>query len=153
MGVEEVEKVHDLDELDLDDFFSETDTGPSPVPNDPLGLDETEVAQTLQLKTEPEMPPTASARRLRVQSRSSSNVPKTIRETTAEVKRTPQSEEQQAEAKERKKETAAMAQYNKFKKMYPDFLLMFMLGDFYEMFHEDAEKASQILDITVSCNF
>lgn len=62
----------------------------------------------------------------------------------------------------RRKETSAMAQYNKFKKMYPNFLLMFMLGtpsssplcwpvsgDFYEMFNEDAEKASQILDITV----
>ncbi|MBI5414418.1 hypothetical protein HZA38_02795 [Candidatus Peregrinibacteria bacterium] len=36
------------------------------------------------------------------------------------------------------------------KKEYPDVLLFFRLGDFYEMFGDDAKKASQILEITLT---
>jgi len=43
-----------------------------------------------------------------------------------------------------------MSQYNKFKNMYPDFVLLFQLGDFYEMFNADAEKANQLLDLTLT---
>lgn len=43
-----------------------------------------------------------------------------------------------------------MAQYKKFKKTYPDAILLFRVGDFYETFGEDAIKASNLLGITLT---
>lgn len=48
------------------------------------------------------------------------------------------------------KETPLMKQYNAIKAKYPDALLLFRVGDFYETFGEDAEKASRILDIVLT---
>ncbi len=38
--------------------------------------------------------------------------------------------------------TPMMEQYYSVKKQYPDILLMFRMGDFYEMFFEDAREAA-----------
>ena len=46
--------------------------------------------------------------------------------------------------------TPAMKQYLEIKKKYPEGILFFRMGDFYEMFLEDAEQASQILDIALT---
>ncbi|GAM09375.1 DNA mismatch repair protein MutS [Geobacter sp. OR-1] len=43
-----------------------------------------------------------------------------------------------------------MRQYLEIKSLYPDAILFFRLGDFYEMFLDDAVKASRILDITLT---
>ena len=43
-----------------------------------------------------------------------------------------------------------MKRYMEIKAQYPDCLLFFRLGDFYEMFFEDAEKASRILDLVLT---
>lgn len=43
-----------------------------------------------------------------------------------------------------------MKQYKKVKNDYPDTILMFRLGDFYEMFFEDALTASRELDLTLT---
>ncbi|MDA9977651.1 DNA mismatch repair protein MutS [Flavobacteriaceae bacterium] len=43
-----------------------------------------------------------------------------------------------------------MRQYYKIKEKYPDALLLFRVGDFYETFHEDAVKASAILGIILT---
>lgn len=43
-----------------------------------------------------------------------------------------------------------MKQYNAIKAKYPDALLLFRVGDFYETFGEDAVKASKILDIILT---
>ena len=43
-----------------------------------------------------------------------------------------------------------MRRYFEMKEEYPDCLLFFRLGDFYEMFFKDAEIASQILDLTLT---
>lgn len=40
--------------------------------------------------------------------------------------------------------------WQKVKGKYPDCIIFFRLGDFYEMFFEDAEKASRILDLTLT---
>ncbi len=48
------------------------------------------------------------------------------------------------------KETPLMKQYNDIKGKYPDAILLFRVGDFYETFGEDAVKASQILGITLT---
>ncbi len=48
------------------------------------------------------------------------------------------------------KETPLMKQYTSFKTKYPDALLLFRVGDFYETFGEDAIKASQILGIVLT---
>ena len=47
-------------------------------------------------------------------------------------------------------ETPLMKQYNNIKAKYPDALLLFRVGDFYETFGEDAIKTSQILGIVLT---
>lgn len=47
-------------------------------------------------------------------------------------------------------ETPLMKQYNAFKAKYPDAILLFRVGDFYETFGEDARKASAVLGITLT---
>ena len=49
-----------------------------------------------------------------------------------------------------KKTTPLMQQYNTIKAKYPDALLLFRVGDFYETFGEDAVKAAKILNITLT---
>ncbi|MGO2083994.1 DNA mismatch repair protein MutS [Vagococcus sp.] len=49
------------------------------------------------------------------------------------------------------KHTPMMEQYLGIKAQYPDAFLFYRLGDFYEMFNEDAEKAAQILELTLTC--
>lgn len=54
-------------------------------------------------------------------------------------------------AKEKEvKETPLMGQYNRIKQKYPDAILLFRVGDFYETFGSDAIKASQILGIVLT---
>lgn len=48
------------------------------------------------------------------------------------------------------KHTPMMQQYLRIKSQYPDTLLFYRMGDFYELFFEDAERASRILDITLT---
>ena len=52
--------------------------------------------------------------------------------------------------KEVKKTTPLMKQYNSIKAKYPDALLLFRVGDFYETFGNDAINASKILDIVLT---
>ncbi len=47
-------------------------------------------------------------------------------------------------------ETPLMKQYNSIKAKYPDAMLLFRVGDFYETFGEDAKKASDILGIVLT---
>ena len=46
--------------------------------------------------------------------------------------------------------TPMMAQYQSLKKKYQDCLLFFRMGDFYEMFYEDAATAAKVLGITLT---
>ncbi len=46
--------------------------------------------------------------------------------------------------------TPMMQQYRRIKESLPDSILLFRLGDFYEMFFEDAQKASKILNIALT---
>ncbi len=46
--------------------------------------------------------------------------------------------------------TPMMVQYLGLKKDFPDTLLFYRMGDFYEVFWEDAEKAARLLDITLT---
>ncbi|MDD2670136.1 hypothetical protein, partial [Zoogloea sp.] len=43
-----------------------------------------------------------------------------------------------------------MQQYLRIKHDHPDTLLFYRMGDFYELFFEDAEKASRLMDITLT---
>ncbi len=49
-----------------------------------------------------------------------------------------------------KKLTPAQQQYADMKKQHPDCVLLFRLGDFYEVFHEDAQIAHKVLGITLT---
>jgi len=46
--------------------------------------------------------------------------------------------------------TPVMAQYLRIKAEHPDSLVFFRMGDFYELFYEDAERAARLLDITLT---
>ncbi len=46
--------------------------------------------------------------------------------------------------------TPLMQQYFAAKATHPDVLLFFRMGDFYELFHDDARKAAALLDITLT---
>ena len=48
------------------------------------------------------------------------------------------------------KETPLMKQYNSIKAKYPDAILLFRVGDFYETFGDDAVKASSVLGIVLT---
>ena len=47
-------------------------------------------------------------------------------------------------------ETPLMKQYNTFKAKYPDAMLLFRVGDFYETYGEDAVKSSEVLGIVLT---
>ena len=46
--------------------------------------------------------------------------------------------------------TPMMQQYLRIKAQYPDMLVFYRMGDFYEMFYDDAERAARLLDITLT---
>ncbi|NIE77583.1 DNA mismatch repair protein MutS [Pantoea sp. Tr-811] len=46
--------------------------------------------------------------------------------------------------------TPMMQQYWKLKNQHPDQLMFYRMGDFYEIFYEDAKKAAKLLDITLT---
>ncbi|MDP2430659.1 MAG: DNA mismatch repair protein MutS [Pseudomonadota bacterium] len=48
------------------------------------------------------------------------------------------------------KQTPMMQQYWRIKAEHPDMLLFYRMGDFYELFHDDAERAARLLDITLT---
>src|SRR4249920_3490551 len=48
------------------------------------------------------------------------------------------------------KQTPLMVQYNSIKAKYPDAILLFRVGDFYETFGEDAVQASKVLGIVLT---
>src|SRR4051794_28634517 len=43
-----------------------------------------------------------------------------------------------------------MQQYLRIKGEHPDILVFYRMGDFYELFYDDAEKASRLLDLTLT---
>ena len=51
---------------------------------------------------------------------------------------------------EQPKHTPMMRQYLALKAKHPNTLLFYRMGDFYELFYEDAEKAARLLDITLT---
>lgn len=49
------------------------------------------------------------------------------------------------------KVTPMMRQYLEIKKQYQDAFLFYRIGDFYELFYDDAKKAAPILELTLTC--
>ena len=46
--------------------------------------------------------------------------------------------------------TPMMRQYLKIKGEHPNELVFYRMGDFYELFYEDAKKAAELMDITLT---
>ena len=46
--------------------------------------------------------------------------------------------------------TPMMQQYLRIKAQHPDVLLFYRMGDFYELFYDDARRAAALLDITLT---
>jgi DNA mismatch repair protein MutS len=57
---------------------------------------------------------------------------------------------EQSASKGLEKHTPMMQQYLRLKAGHPDVLLFYRMGDFYELFFDDAEKAARLLDITLT---
>ncbi len=59
------------------------------------------------------------------------------------------------EKKKKKEEalTPMLEQYHSIKQKYRDTILLFRLGDFYEMFYDDAQKASKALDLVLTSRY
>ena len=55
-----------------------------------------------------------------------------------------------AQTQQSPQHTPVMQQYLGFKAEHPDMLLFFRMGDFYELFYEDARKVSRLLDIALT---
>ena len=55
-----------------------------------------------------------------------------------------------AEGKDTAGHTPVMAQYLRLKAEHPDSMLFFRMGDFYEVFYDDARQANRLLDITLT---
>ncbi|MEC4749040.1 DNA mismatch repair protein MutS [Methylomicrobium sp. Wu6] len=51
---------------------------------------------------------------------------------------------------QQKEHTPMMQQYLRIKSDYPETLLFYRMGDFYELFYDDAKKAARLLDITLT---
>ena len=61
------------------------------------------------------------------------------------------SEEKSAEEKKKQKqESALIRQWKELKAKHPDALLLFRVGDFYEMYEQDAKRGSEILGVTLT---
>jgi len=56
----------------------------------------------------------------------------------------------EAAAKDLSGHTPMMQQYLRIKADFPDTLLLFRMGDFYELFYDDARRAAELLDITLT---
>ena len=59
-------------------------------------------------------------------------------------------QDQQVKNDEIQRHTPMMQQYLRIKAQYPDTLVFYRMGDFYELFFEDAEKAARLLGITLT---
>src|SRR6476660_2336409 len=46
--------------------------------------------------------------------------------------------------------TPMMQQYLRLKAQHPDILVFYRMGDFYELFYDDAEKGARLLDLTLT---
>ena len=44
-----------------------------------------------------------------------------------------------------------MDQFFELKEQHPDTVLFFRMGDFYELFHDDAETAAEVLGLSLTC--
>ncbi|MBD2781912.1 DNA mismatch repair protein MutS [Xenorhabdus szentirmaii] len=53
-------------------------------------------------------------------------------------------------AKDIDSHTPMMQQYLRLKSQHPDILLLYRMGDFYELFYDDAKKAAKLLDISLT---
>lgn len=53
-------------------------------------------------------------------------------------------------SKDLSKHTPMMQQYWRLKNQHPDQIMFYRMGDFYELFYEDAKKCAQLLDITLT---
>ena len=75
--------------------------------------------------------------------------PKPEVKPTPEVKPEPRKQKPLADKIEQRNEPL-LKQYQEMKKKHPDAILLFRVGDFYEIFGEDAAQASEILGITLT---
>lgn len=59
-------------------------------------------------------------------------------------------EETQRKQKEETKDSPIMKQWKELKAKHPDALLLFRVGDFYEMYEQDAKRGAEVLGITLT---
>ena len=59
-------------------------------------------------------------------------------------------EETKGKQKEETKDSPIMKQWKELKAKHPDALLLFRVGDFYEMYEQDVKRGAEVLGITLT---
>ncbi len=67
-----------------------------------------------------------------------------------EQRKAEKSQKEDAQKEKAQKPTGIQKQWNELKANHPDALLLFRVGDFYEMYNQDARKGAEILGITLT---
>ena len=67
-----------------------------------------------------------------------------------EERQVEKSQKEDAQKEKTQKPTGIQKQWNDLKAMHPEALLLFRVGDFYEMYNQDARKGAEILGITLT---
>ena len=71
-------------------------------------------------------------------------------EKVKEEKATEEKKAQETQGKKEQNASGIKKQWDDLKAKHPDALLLFRIGDFYEMYNQDARKGSEILGITLT---
>ena len=109
--------------------------------------EETEVKQETQLSTnkhEEENKQVSSEEKKDIREEKEATVQRD-NNVTAEKK-----EETKSKQKEETKDSPIMKQWKELKAKHPDALLLFRVGDFYEMYEQDAKRGAEVLGITLT---
>ena len=109
--------------------------------------EETEVKQETQLSTnkhEEENKQASSEEKKDIREEKEATVQ---RDNNATVEK---KEETKGKQKEETKDSPIMKQWKELKAKHPDALLLFRVGDFYEMYEQDAKRGAEVLGITLT---
>lgn len=109
--------------------------------------EETEVKQETQVSTdkhEEENKQASSEEKKKIREEKEATVQ---RDNNATVEK---KEETKGKQKEETKDSPIMKQWKELKAKHPDALLLFRVGDFYEMYEQDAKRGAEVLGITLT---
>ena len=112
--------------------------------------EETEVKQETQVSTDKHEEEHREYHEEENKQASSEEKKKIREEKDAPSEEKEEKEETQRKQKEETKDSPIMKQWKELKAKHPDALLLFRVGDFYEMYEQDAKRGAEVLGITLT---